>query len=74
VARLDATGTLVRTYAAPAGPTYWAGIDLVGDGTFWAINYLTSDVFRFDLATGAVVDSLNTGSPANTAVSVRVKR
>jgi hypothetical protein len=74
VARLDATGTLVRTYAGPPGSTYWVGIDLVGDGTFWAANYFTSDIVRFDLTTGAIVDSFNTGTPANTVVGLRVKR
>ena len=54
--------------------TLWAGLDLVGDGTFWVANYYSSNVYRFDLATGAIVDSFNTGTPPNSAVGVRVKR
>jgi hypothetical protein len=31
-------------------------------------------VYRFDLATGDIVDSFNTDTPPNTAVAVRVVR
>jgi hypothetical protein len=74
VVRLDASGAVVQTYQGPPESTLWAGLDLVGDGTFWVANYFTSDVYRFDLATGAIVGSFNTGTPPNTVVSVRVKR
>jgi outer membrane protein assembly factor BamB len=73
IARLDASGRLVGSYSAP-GTGFWAGLDLVGDGTFWAGSYETSDVCRFDLATGAVLTRFNTGTPAHTVVGVRVKR
>ena len=75
IARLDATGALVQTYSLPTGEfQYWFGLDLVGDGTFWAVNNITSsvitssvsskpNVYRFDLATGAVRASFNTGTP-----------
>src|SRR5436309_4655585 len=52
-----------------AGIKYWFGLDVVGDGTFWAVNNITSSVsskphvYRFDLATGAVGASFNTGTP-----------
>ena len=39
IARLDATGALVQTYSLPTGEfQYWFGLDVVGDGTFWAVN------------------------------------
>ena len=72
IARLDATGALVQTYQGPPENTLWAGLDLVGDGTFWVANYYTSTIYKFDLATGLVVGSFNTGTPPNTAVAVRV--
>jgi len=72
IARLDATGALVQTYQGPPEDTLWAGLDLVGDGTFWVANYYTSNIYKFDLATGLVVGSFNTGTPPNTAVAVRV--
>jgi len=74
IARLDASGALTRTYEGPPESTLWAGLDLVGDGTFWAGNYYSSTVYKFDLATGAVVASFNTGTPANTVVAIRVKK
>jgi outer membrane protein assembly factor BamB len=75
VARLDATGALVQTYDVSTGEAqYWVGLDLVGDGTFWAVNYYSSNVYKFDLTTGAVLASFNTGTPTATAVDVRVSR
>jgi len=75
VARLDAQGTLVQTYSvSPDEAQYWAGLDLVGDGTFWVVNYYSSNVYKFDLTTGTVLASFNTGTPSETAVDVRVSR
>jgi hypothetical protein len=74
VARLNADGAVVMTYTVPKGTTFWAGLDLAGDGTFWAVNYYSSVVHRFDLTTGAIVTSIDTGAPLYTAVDVRVSR
>lgn len=72
ITRLDASGAVVRTYQGPPESTLWAGLDLAGDGTFWVVNYYTSNIYRFDLATGQVVGSFNTGTSPNTAVDVLV--
>lgn len=45
-----------------------------GDGTFWAGNYESSNVYRFDLATGTVLSSFNTGTAAHTVVDVLVRK
>src|SRR6266850_3432046 len=75
VARLDPTGALVQTYAVePAEPQYWVGLDLDADGTFWAVNSATSNVYQFDLATGAVRWRFNTGTAPHTAVDVALRR
>ena len=66
VEQLNASGTLVQTYEIPGEASLWSGLDLVGDGTFWAGNYESSNVYRFDLASGAVRDTFNTGSPGHT--------
>jgi len=71
ISRLDAAGALVQTYSVSGESQYWTGVDLVGDGTFWAVNYYASNVYKFDLATGAVLASFNTGPPVQT-VDVRV--
>jgi streptogramin lyase len=72
IARLDATGALVQTFTAPGATRYWSGLDLAGDGTFWVADYNTSDVYRFDLATGAAVASFNAGTATQTVISVAV--
>ena len=74
IVRLNASGVPVQTYGIPGEPSLWAGVDLVGDGTFWAGNYQSSNVYRFDLATGAVRASFNAGTPPSTVVGIRVKK
>jgi len=73
IARLDSGGRLVRTYDLTGEPDLWIGLDLVGDGTFWASNYGSSDVVRFDLATGASLATINAGTPTTTVKDVLVK-
>jgi hypothetical protein len=74
IVRLNAAGVVVQTYQGPPENTLFAGLDLVGDDTFWVANYFSSNVYRFNLASGAIVDSFNTGTPPQSAVAVRVKR
>jgi hypothetical protein len=63
---------LTQTYTVPGATRFWSGLDLVGDGTFWAADYYSSDVYRFDLASGVVLSSFNTGTAPLTVVSVAV--
>ena len=72
IARLNASGVLVQTYSVGGEFRPWTGLDLVGDGTFWVGNYESSNVYRFDLATGAVVSVFNTGTAAHTVVDVTI--
>jgi hypothetical protein len=74
IARLNAAGSLVQTYSIPGESSLWVGLDLVGDGTFWVGNYETSNVYRFDLTTGAVVGRFNTGTDTHTVIGVSVKK
>jgi outer membrane protein assembly factor BamB len=74
VTRLNASGALVQSYSVTGESQIWAGLDLVGDGTFWAVNYATSNVYKFDLSSGSVLATFNTGTAANTAVAVTVNR
>lgn len=74
IVRLSASGAVVRTYEVPGEGALWAGLDLVGDGTFWAGNYFSSNVHRFDLATGTKLATFNSGTPANTVVGIAVKK
>jgi len=73
IVRLDSAGNQTQTFGLPGGgPQLWAGIALVGDGTFWAINYYTSDVYRFDLSTGSIIATFNTGTAPPTVVDIEV--
>lgn len=74
IVRLDESGVVTQTYEVPGEDALWTGIDLVGDGTFWVGNYRTSNVYRFNLASGALVAGFNTGTPENTVVGLRVVR
>lgn len=74
VSRLDSSGVVTRTYQGPAEATLFAGLDLGFDNTFIVGNYLTSNVHTFDLATGAIVNSFNAGTPAHTVVGIRIKK
>jgi sugar lactone lactonase YvrE len=74
IARLSAVGSLVQSYDVPGEQELWIGLDLAGDGTFWASNNGSSNVYRFDLATGTVLASFNAGTPTNTIKDVLVKR
>ena len=74
LARLDQFGAVTRTYAV-AESTLWAGLDLADNGTtFWAANYFTSNIHKFDLNDGAHLASFTTATSPNTAVAVRVMR
>jgi streptogramin lyase len=72
IARLNASGQVVQTFEIPGETALWAGLDLLDDGTFWAGNYSTSNVYRFQLATGSVVARFNSNTPQQTVVGIRV--
>lgn len=74
IARLNAAGNLVQTYNVAGELSLWEGLDLAGDGTFWASNYGSSNVYRFDIATGNVLAGFNSGTPTTTVKDVLVKR
>jgi outer membrane protein assembly factor BamB len=74
IVRLNSQGSIVRTYRGPAEDTLWSGLDLGEDGTFWVGNYRSSNVYKFNLATGAIVHSFNAGTPPNTVVGIRIMK
>jgi hypothetical protein len=73
IVRLDASGNQVQTYVAPGEPNFWGGVDHRGDGTFWASNAYSGNIYRFDLATGAILASFNTGTGNYSAAGLAVK-
>jgi hypothetical protein len=74
IVRLDKDGIQTAVYDK-AGPDGWRGLDLDVDGaSFWVVNYSTSDVVRFDIESGDILDEFNTGAPPLTLKGVLVKR
>jgi sugar lactone lactonase YvrE len=61
IVRLDASGNIAQTYGD--GGTLWFSLALDPSGTsFWAGDADTGDVKKFDIASGTVLASFNTGS------------
>lgn len=74
IVRLSAAGTVAQNYDVPGEPELWYGVALAGDGSFWASNYGSSNVYRFDLASGSVLGMFNAGTPTTTVKGLAVSR
>lgn len=71
--RLNSSGAIVQTYDAP-GEDCWFALNLDPDSTsFWSADFCTSNVYKFDIATGSILLSFNTGTPTNTVFGLAVK-
>lgn len=67
VYRLDSTGATVQTYTLP-GTSLLFALNLDPDGTsFWTADIFRGDIFRVDIATGAVLTTFN--APPNPSVA-----
>lgn len=61
VKKLDSLGRLVTSYDV-AGVDKWFALDLTTDNqSFWAGSYQNDTLYRFDLATGSVLQTIDTG-------------
>lgn len=61
VKRLDSLGRLVASYDV-AGVDKWFAVDLDTDSkSFWAGSYLNDTLYKFDIATGTVLQTIDTG-------------
>ena len=70
--RLDGGGNVVQTYDAE-GENCWFALNLDPDSTsFWTADFCTSNVYKFDIGSGAVLLSFNTGTPSNTVFGLAV--
>jgi outer membrane protein assembly factor BamB len=74
IVRFNALGRIVQTYNVPGEGPAWGWVDLVGDGTFWASHHFSSNIYRFDIATGRVLQSFNANPTNFTVIGVAVKR
>jgi hypothetical protein len=75
IARLNSDGIVTQLYEVPGEASLWAGLDLADNGaSFWAGNYFSSNLHKFDLATGTHLASISIATPSNTVVGLRVVR
>jgi len=72
VVRLDNGGNVIQSYDAP-GEDGWFALNLDPDGTsFWSADFNTADVTKFNIATGAVEETFNTGTGGSTVFGLTV--
>lgn len=65
-------GGIQRIYDAP-GQDCWFALNLDPDGTsFWSADFCTSMVYKFDIASGTVLQSFSTGTSTNTVFGLVV--
>lgn len=73
ILRLSSAGAILQTYDV-AGQDGWFAINLAPDGTsFWSADFGTANVYRIDIASGAVISSFNTGTGSSTVFGLAVK-
>lgn len=66
IKRLNSSGSVIQTYDV-SGENSWFALNLDPDGvTFWSADYSSANVYRFNIATGAVVSTFNTGTGSAT--------
>lgn len=67
VKRLDSGGNVIQTYDA-LGEDFFFALNLDPDGTtFWTGGITSENVYRFNIATGALVTQFNTTAPVDLA-------
>ncbi|HWC16556.1 MAG TPA: PKD domain-containing protein, partial [Terriglobales bacterium] len=72
IIRLNSIGQTVTTYTASGEQCLYA-ITLDADGTsFWAGDYCSSNIYRFDIASGRQLTKFNTGTPTGTVFGIAV--
>ena len=72
IRQLDPAGGTVRLYDA-AGQDCWFALTLDPDGSsFWSADFCTSMVYKFDIDSGTVLASFNTGTPSGTVYGLVV--
>ena len=72
VNRLDDSGAIIQSYDTE-GEDCWFALNLDPDGTsFWSADFCTADVVKFDIASGDVEQTFNTGTGADTVFGLTV--
>lgn len=70
IKRLDSAGNTIQTYDVE-NHNLWFGLNLDADGTsFWSGDFGTGEFHQFDIATGVLLQSFDTGSGAHFGLTV----
>ncbi|HET7441062.1 MAG TPA: PKD domain-containing protein [Terriglobales bacterium] len=73
IVHLDSGGNAIGKYTA-SGENCWVSLALDPDGkSFWAVDYCSSDVAHFDIASGNLVAKFNSGAPPNTVYGIGMR-
>jgi PKD repeat protein len=73
IVHFDAGGHVITKFTA-SGETCLVSLALDPDGkTFWALDYCTSDVLRFDISSGSQVAKFSSGAAAQTAYGIGMR-
>lgn len=72
IKRLDSSGSVVQTYDSGANDN-WFALNLAPDGTsFLSGDFGSAEIVKFDIASGSVLDSVNTGTGGSTLFGLAV--
>lgn len=73
IIRFDSGGRQVSKYTA-SGESCWVDVAPDRDGTsFWALDYCSSDIVHFDIASGNQLGKFNTGTASQTAFGLAMR-
>jgi uncharacterized repeat protein (TIGR01451 family) len=72
VNRFDSSGNITQSYDAP-GEDSWFALNLDPDGTsLWSADFSTADFVKFDISSGDVLETFNTGTGSSTVFGLSV--
>ena len=73
IVRIDSAGRIITRYN-PSGESCWVSLTLDPDGkSFWAVDYCSSDIIRFDITSGNQLTKFNSGTPTQTVFGIAMR-
>ena len=73
ILRFDSNGRQIQTYDA-SGQDCWDALTLDRTpGSFWAADFCTSDIVRFEVGSGNQIEKFNSGTASNTVFGLAMK-
>jgi PKD repeat protein len=73
IVHFDSGGRVIGKYTAP-GESCWVSLALDPDNkSFWAVDYCSSDVVRFDISSANQLAKFNSATPTNTVYGIAMR-